>query len=64
MPEIAIVLNIELTEPQGQALAQFVKRVGWTDVRALAAGAVETHEMMSALEAVRRELSEHGYSPR
>jgi hypothetical protein len=64
MSNIAIVMNIELTDPQALALAQFVKRVGWTEIRANAANADEAYLIRDAVDVLRRELAAHGYAPR
>ena len=57
-------LNIEFTEDQAAAYAQFLKRVGLSDYRALATGDEEAYFMLHAGEAIRTSLAEAGYAPR
>jgi hypothetical protein len=58
------MLTVELTERQAMALAQFVKRVGWTEFRANAIDNDEAYLIREAVDAVQRELRVQGYSPR
>ena len=44
------VLIEELDEDEAMAMAQFVKRVGWSEMRTNAASEDETYLMRSALE--------------
>ena len=46
------------------ALAQFVKRVRWTEVRQNAVGDDEADLMMDAMYEVAKALAEAGYAPR
>jgi hypothetical protein len=62
--EAHLVLTVELTERQAMALAQFVKRVGWTEFRGNAIDNDEAYLIREAVDAVQRELRVQGYSPR
>ena len=46
------------------ALAQLVKRIGWSDVRPLAVDKDETKVMISALDRLTMGLANAGYAPR
>ena len=51
-------------EAQALALAQFVKRVRWTEVRQNAVGDDEADLMMDAMYELAKALREAGYAPR
>jgi hypothetical protein len=53
-----------LNDNQAMALAQFTKRIGWTEVRALAASEAEAHQMCEAIYQLHTALGNHGFSPR
>lgn len=57
-------VQIELNSDQAWALAQFLKRVGYSDYRSLAVNADEAYEMVDAGELVRKALAEFGIAPR
>ena len=57
-------LNLITTPQAAEALAQLVKRIGWSDARALATGNDETHAMMDGIAALQRALADAGYAPR
>lgn len=59
-----IAIPLELTEQQALDLAQFVKRVGWSEMRANAVDDEEASGIRDALEKVRTALAEVGYAPR
>lgn len=54
----------DLDENETLALAQLVKRLGFTDCRANAENDTEAHLMMEALAKLQRVLDEAGVSPR
>lgn len=58
------LITVELTGWQAEELAQFVKRVSWSEVRQNATGDDEADQMIEALEQVRKALAEAGYAPR
>lgn len=59
-----ITVTTELSDSQAMALAQFVKRVGWSEMRGCAVDDEEAYEIRAALEQLRRSLVEAGLSPR
>ena len=61
---MAIRIELELSEEQAEALAQFLKRVGFSDYRSLAQDEGEAYAMLYAGERVRAALAEAGYAPR
>lgn len=46
------------------ALAQFVKRLTWSELRACAISDDETYLMKDAIDKLQKALSEEGYAPR
>ncbi len=58
------VITVILSTQQAWAFAQFLKRVGLDDYRALAVDANEAYLMLDAGEAIRQELRQAGYAPR
>ena len=59
-----ITLDIEVTEEQAEAVAQVLKRIGFTDIRKLSETEADTYEAQYALEEIRKALSNQGYNPR
>ena len=59
-----VTVQIELSAAQAWALAQLLKRIGWSDCRGLAEDEQQTHLMIAAVERVRAALAESGYAPR
>ena len=57
-------VELELDEQDAEALAQFVKRVGWTEWRACAVDDAEAYGMRSACETLQRALGAAGFAPR
>jgi cytochrome c len=57
-------IPLELTEQEALDLAQFVKRVGWQEMRQNAVDEDEAYRIRDALDKVRKALVEVGYSPR
>ena len=53
-----------LNRDEAWALAELCKRIGWTNIRQLAAGGDEADLMQAALIKIAKELSLEGYSPR
>jgi hypothetical protein len=60
--EVAITLL--LPEDQALALAQFVKRVGWSEISANSVDEEEAYVMRDAIGKVQRALAEIGFAPR
>ena len=59
-----VTVKVELEEGQAWALAQFVKRLGWHEIRINAESEEDAHTMRSAIEVVQSSLGECGYRPR
>lgn len=59
-----VKIELSLPDAQALALAQFVKRVRWTEVRQNAVGDDEADLMMDALGELAKALREGGYAPR
>ena len=59
-----ITVHVELEPAQAWALAQLLKRIGWSECRTLAEDAQQTRLMIAATERVRAALAEAGYAPR
>jgi len=55
-----VQISVELSEEQALALARFLKRVGWSEMRACSYDEAECYWVREALAAVRRELNEAG----
>ena len=59
-----VKVEFELTDAQALALAQFVKRVGWSEIRGNAVDDDEAYTMRDALGELAKALAEAGYAPR
>ena len=59
-----VEVSMELEPAQALALAQFVKRVGWTEIRQNAVSDDEAYTMRDALGFLAKALQEAGYAPR
>lgn len=57
-------LEVFLTSDEAEALAQYLKRAGFSDFRRLAEDEAEGYEMRDAAERVREALAWAGYAPR
>jgi hypothetical protein len=57
-------ITVTLTDAQAWAFAQFLKRVGLIDYKALAVDLEEAYTMLAAGQAIREELARAGYAPR
>ena len=57
-------ISLPLEAGQALALAQFVKRVGWSEIRGNAVDDDEAYTMRDALGFLARALAEAGYAPR
>ncbi|WP_247313632.1 hypothetical protein [Ralstonia pseudosolanacearum] len=64
MEPTPVALALELPPDEAWALAQLVKRAGYSDFRALAADDAEAWAMQAAAERLRRALAEAGCAPR
>ncbi|AGQ76197.1 TPA: hypothetical protein I8385_003328 [Citrobacter freundii] len=57
-------LSLQLDENETMALAQFVKRLSWSDLRGCAVNDEEAWVMKSAVDKLQQALREEGYAPR
>jgi hypothetical protein len=64
MEPIPVALTLELSPGEAWALAEFVKRAGYSDYRALAANDTEASAMLAATERLRQALAEKDFAPR
>lgn len=55
---------VELPAHEALALAQLVKRIGWTELRQNAVDDDEAHDMAGAMIHLRKALAESGFNPR
>jgi hypothetical protein len=62
-PEVTITVAFR-TEADACGLAQFLKRAGLSDYRALAENEAEAYAMLRASERVRAALASAGFAPR
>lgn len=58
----AVTVKTELTESQAMALAQFVKRLSWSEMRACAVDEDETYEIKDAVGILQKSLADAGFS--
>lgn len=64
MPDEIVRIGVELPPAEALALAQFVKRVTWTEMRSCAVDEAECYEIRAAIDKVRSALAEANYAPR
>ena len=57
-------IELRLVEAHALALAQFVKRAGWSEFRANAVDDDEAREIRAAVDALQKALAEAGFAPR
>ena len=57
-------IKVALTEGQAMALAQFVKRVGWSEFREKAVDDNEAYAIRDAFDQVMKALRDEGFAPR
>ncbi len=63
--ETPVTITVTLPNPQvAMALAQFVKRLGWTGMRECAVSEHETYLIRDGIDQVQRALGDAGYAPR
>lgn len=59
-----VTVTLELTPQEALALAQFVKRVGWSEFRQNAVDDDEAYVIRDAVDRVAAGLAQVGYAPR
>ena len=60
----AVTVSTELSDSQVMALAQFVKRLTWSEMRASAIDDDETRVIKDAIQALQKSLADADFSPR
>lgn len=64
MTQKPVTFTVHLFDQQALALAQFIKRIPWSDIRQNALDDDEAYNMRDCLDQVRKALQEAGYDPR
>jgi hypothetical protein len=59
-----VTFTVILDDHLAQALAQFVKRVGWSEMRQNAVDDAEAYDIRLGLYQLQKALQEAGYDPR
>lgn len=59
-----VALSVSLTEVEALALAQLMKRIGWSEWRRNAIDDEEAYVMRDACERVQEGLAQVGFAPR
>ncbi|RTL27849.1 MAG: hypothetical protein EKK47_17570 [Burkholderiales bacterium] len=59
-----ITVQVDLPQDLAWALAQLLKRIGYSDCRALAEDDEQAYQMIEATEQVRKALAQAGVAPR
>lgn len=59
-----VAVVVDLSPDLARALAQFVKRVGWSEIRWNAVDGEEAEQVRAALEYLRDALAVAGFAPR
>ena len=59
-----VIVTLNLPPLQAQALAQLVKRLGWTEIRQNAQDDEEAYDMRNAVQELKNELAQQGFDPR
>jgi hypothetical protein len=57
-------IDVDLPPAEAQALAQFVKRVTWSEMRSCAVDEAECYRIRAAVDKVQRALAAADYAPR
>ena len=59
-----VVVTLELAPHLALALAQFAKRLCWSQIRACAVSDSEAYEIVAAVQHVQTRLAREGFAPR
>ena len=59
-----VAVVVDLSPDLAWSLAQFLKRVGWSEIRSNAVDGEEAEQVRAALEYLRDALSVAGFAPR
>lgn len=63
-PSDAVRIEVPLSKAEAVALAQFLKRIGWNEIRVNALDDSDAYVMRDALRHVQMALVDQGYAPR
>ena len=61
---LPVTVVVRLPDSEALALAQFVKRIGWREIRENAVDNDEAYEMRAAIYKLQTALAECGFAPR
>lgn len=64
MDHNTVTLQVDMPQDLAWALAQLLKRIGYSDYRSLAQSDEQAYQMIQATEQVRRALADAGIAPR
>ena len=64
MTQKPVTFTVQMDAHSAYALSQFIKRVGWSEIRQNALDDAEACDMRDAFDQVRKALQEVGYDPR
>lgn len=64
MTQKLVTFTVTINEELAEALSQFLKRVGFSEMRQNAVDDVEAYILRDAIDQVRKALQEVGYDPR
>lgn len=64
MTQKMVTFTVTMDDERALALAQFLKRVGWSEMRQNAVDDFEAYMIRDGLDQVREALQEVGYAPR
>lgn len=64
MTQKMVSFTVTINEELAESLSQFLKRVGFSEMRQNAVDDAEAYTMRDALDQVRKSLQEAGYDPR
>lgn len=64
MTQKMVTFSVTINEELAEALSQFLKRVGFSEIRQNAVDDAEAYDMRDGLDQVRKALQEAGYDPR
>lgn len=59
-----VIISTRLTQEQALALAQFLKRLGWSEVRENTKDLEEANQARDALISIQNSLLSRGFDPR
>lgn len=62
--EDPVTLYVKLKKDEAASLSEFIKRIGYEDIRKLCNSKSEAYEVEAALNSIKLELAFEGYNPR